>query len=111
MHATDEAGVVRLVADGAQIDRVPVGLEDDGRAADRKLPDAALAQAAADHDALRVLPFLESQETPDDRGELLRELFDGALDDAGRFGVAIGQHLVELLLAEVFSRLIAERIL
>ncbi len=73
-----------------QVDGMPVRLEDDGGAADRELADAALAQPAADHDALGVLPFLEPQEAPDHRRELLRELLDGALDDAGRFGVAFG---------------------
>ena len=88
-----------------------VGLEDDRGAADRQLADAARAKAAADHDALGVAPGLELEEAADDQRELLGEILDRALHDAGRFRVALGQQLVELLLADVSSLgLLAERI-
>ena len=44
-------------------------------------------------------------------GELLRELLDGAVDQAGRLGIAVDQELVELLLADLLGRRVAERIL
>ena len=44
-------------------------------------------------------------------GELLRELLDRAVDQARRLGVAVDQQLVELLLADLVGRRLAERIL
>ena len=63
-----------MVADRAQLHRVPVGLQEHARAADGELADAALAQAAADDDALRVLPPFSRRKRRIDGRELLREL-------------------------------------
>ena len=111
MHAADQSRVVRLVVDRMQLHVEAVGFQSDGGATDGKLADPALAQAAADHDALGVFPSFESQETTDDLGELLRELLDGALDDSGGFRVPLREHLVELLLADFLGGRRAEGIL
>ena len=53
-----------------------------------QLADAAGAKSAADDEALRVAPLLQPQEAANDLGELLGEVLDRALDDAGRLGLA-----------------------
>jgi hypothetical protein len=50
------------------------------------------------------------QEATDYGGELLREFFDCAMNHAGSFGVAFQQNLVELLLADLLARSLAQRI-
>src|SRR5262245_42542426 len=93
-----------------QLHIAPSGLEQNGCAADRKLTDAALTQPATDDDALRLFPVLEAQEATDDRRKLLRKLFDGAVDDPGRFRIALYENLVELLLAQLFAWRVTKRI-
>ena len=111
VDAADEAGVVGCVANRAQLDSVPSGFQGDAGAADRELADAALTQAAAHDDALDVLPFLQAQEAADHGGELLRELFDRAVNHACRLRIAFQQDLVELLLAHLVAGLLAQRVL
>ena len=108
MRGADQAGFVRIVADRHQVDRDLVGLEDHRRAADGELADPAGAEAAADHDPFGVAPGLELEKAPDDEGELLRKILDRALQDAGRLRIAFDQQRVELLLADVLARLVAE---
>ncbi len=79
-------------------------------AADHQFADAAGAEAAADHDPLGVLPALELEEAADDQRQLLREILDRALHDAGGLGVALGQQFVELFLGDLVARLVAERV-
>ena len=88
----------------------PRRFQGDGGATDGELADAALTQAAAHDDALDVLPFLQAQEAADHGGELLRELFDRAVNHARRFRVAFEQDFVELLLADLLARLFAQRV-
>src|SRR5712671_2925919 len=107
----DEAGLVGMVLDRHQVDVDAVGLEQHRGAADGELADAARAEAAADGDALGAAPGLEAQEAPGDAGELLGEFLDGALDQAGRLGIAGLQHLLEPLLADLVGRRVAERVL
>ena len=90
MGGADQARLVRVVTDRHELDGYLVGLEDDGRAADRKLADAAGAEAAADHDPFGVAPGLELEEAADDDRELLGEILNRALDDAGRLRIAFG---------------------
>ena len=71
-------------------------------------PTRLAAEAAADDDAFRVPPGLLSQEPPDDLGELLRELLDRALHDAGSLRRAFGKELIEFLLRDLLGRLVAE---
>lgn len=61
MNAADEAGVIRSVSDGTQLDGMTPGFQGNARATDRQLADAALTQAAAHDDALDVLPFLKTK--------------------------------------------------
>ena len=82
-----------------------------GGATDCELADAALTQATAHDDALDVLPFLQAQKAADHGGEFLRELFDRAVNHAGRFRIAFEQDFVELLLADLFAGLLAQRVL
>ena len=110
MRGADQAGLVGVVADRHEIDGHLVGLQDHGRAPDRKLADAAGAEAASDHDPLGVAPGLELEEAADDERKLLREVLDRALHDAGRLRIALGQQRVELLPADVLARLVAERV-
>jgi hypothetical protein len=71
------------------------------------LAQAAVAQAPAHHDALRVLPSLGAQEAAGDGSELLCELLDGAEYYARRLRIAPEQCLVETLLADLVARLVA----
>ena len=87
-----------MVLDRHEVDRDAVGFQENRGAADRHLADAAVAEAAADGDLLRVRPVFGAQEPPCDRGEFLGEILDRAVDDAGGFGIAVEQRLVELLL-------------
>src|SRR5581483_4936613 len=47
---------------------------------------------------------------PHDRGELLRELLDGRMDEAGGFRIAIGEQLVQPFLTDLITGLIAQGI-
>ena len=53
---------------------------------------------------------LSLEEAADDQRQLLREILDRALHDAGGFGIALGQQVVERLLGDLVARLVAERI-
>ena len=108
MRGADQAGFVRIVADRHQVDRHLVGFEDHRRPADGELADPAGAEAAADHDPFGVAPGLELEKSTDDQGKLLRKILDRALQDAGRLRIAFDQQRVELLLADVLARLVAE---
>src|SRR6476469_3230545 len=98
-----------MVLDRHEVDRDAVGFQENRGAADRHLADAAVAEAAADGDLLRVRPVLGAQEPPCDRGEFLGEILGRTVDDAGGFGIAVEQRLVELLLGKL--GLAAERVL
>jgi hypothetical protein len=78
-----------------------VGFEDHCSTADHKLAHPARSKSSAHHDALCLLPILQLEKTTNDQGEFLREFLDGALNDPGRFPVAAGQELVELLLRQL----------
>ena len=110
MHGADQAGFVRIVADRDEVDLDAVGFQDHRGAADHEFADAAGAEAAADHDALGVLPALQLEEAADDERQFLREILDRAMHDAGGFAVALGEEFVELLLGQVVARLVAERV-
>src|SRR6185436_7944532 len=111
MDAADEAGVIGCMTNRMQVDRVPATFQDHAGPTDGELADAALTQAASHHDALDVLPLLQAQEAANHRGKFLRKFLDGAVNHAGSFGIALQQHLVELLLADLLAGLLAERIL
>ncbi|MGH6930057.1 MAG: hypothetical protein ACREEV_17200 [Dongiaceae bacterium] len=53
---------------------------------------------------------MQAQQPPDDRSQLLRELFDRTMHDAGDLRIVRVQQLVELLLADLFGGGVAERI-
>ena len=110
MRRPDQAGFVGMVSDRDKVEVDAVGLENDRGAADHQLADPAVAKPAADHDALGIAPALELEEAADDEREFLREVLDCPLHDAGCLGVAFGQQRVELLLADLIARLVAERI-
>src|SRR3954463_3379494 len=110
MDTADESCVIRWITDRTQLHFATRRLERNCRTAYSKFTDAALTQSATDCDALDVLPFLESQEAPDDRSKLLCEFLDGAMNGAGCFDVTFGQQFVELLLGEFVARRIAKRI-
>src|SRR5262245_37387241 len=111
MRAADEAGLVGVVADQIEVDVGPLSLQNDGSSTHSKLADAALLQAAADHDALRVAPFLGLEVAPDDAGQLVGVVLDRALDDTGALRVPLHEEPVEPLLADVLARRLAERVL
>jgi hypothetical protein len=87
MQRADQAGVVRMEADWQHLDLEFLGLEDDLGARDGEFAEAAAAEAAPDHDALRLFPGLGLQKPSRDVSELLRKNLDGAMNDRRRFGV------------------------
>src|SRR5262245_10899799 len=103
--------MVGIAANEFQVDGNVIGLEQQTGAADRQLADPAGAKATADDQAFRVAPILEAQEAADHLGELLGEVFDRTLHQCGSGRVAFLQQGGELLLADVFAKLVAERIL
>src|SRR5260221_11161939 len=103
MEAADKAGIVRMMADRLQLEIVALAFQDDSGAADRDLADARSPQAAADHDALGLVPSLQPEETTDDRRELLGKLLDRRLNQPDRLQIAVGQQLVELFLAQILA--------
>src|SRR6185503_7378232 len=111
MDAANESRVIGGMTNRVQVDRVAAPLQGDAGATDGELADAALTQTAADDDALDILPFLQAQEAADHRGKLLRKFLDGAVNHAGGLGIAFQEEFVELLLADLFAGLFAQRIL
>ena len=71
MRRTDQAGLVRRIANRPQGHVLAFRSQDDRRALDRELSDPALAQAAADDDAFGPAPLLEFQEAANDARKLL----------------------------------------
>src|SRR5215207_4343369 len=100
-----------MVADRREGEINAIRLEQDARPADGKLAHAALAEAAADDDALGVAPALQAQEAAHHRGEFLSKILDRALHHARRFGITLDEELVELLLAHLPARRVPERVL
>src|SRR5262245_13223053 len=84
-------------------DVMTLGFHQDGRSADDDLTDAATAEATADHDSLGVAPALQREKAEDHRGELVRELFDGRVKDAGRERRAGTERPIELPLRELIT--------
>src|SRR5262247_3755876 len=110
MCGADQAGLVRVEADGLQVNVDVVGLENDAGARNRPLADAAGAKAAAHLDALGAGPRLELEEAADDQGQILGKILDRAVQHGGPIGIAFRQQDIELLFADVLGRLVAERI-
>jgi hypothetical protein len=106
LSATTPARIV----DRHEIDIDLVGLEDHCRAADGEFPDPAVPEPAAHDHPFGVAPGLELQETTDDERKLLGEILDGALHDTGCFRIALDQQRVQLLLADLLARFVAERV-
>ena len=71
--------------------------EKDAGATHGERADMAAAHAAADHDALRVVPAFEGEEALRHAGERVRELLDGGMDEARGNGIGPLQDVVELL--------------
>ena len=111
MRGADETCFIRIVTDRHQIGVDAIGLEDHRSAPDRQFADAAGAEAAADDDALRVLPRLCLDVAPQDDRELLREVFDRAVQNPAGLGIALRENGVEGLLADVLARFVAKRVL
>src|SRR6478736_954444 len=82
MGATDQPGLVGMMADRHKVDTMSVGLQDDAGTRDRKLADPALAESAADHDTLDGAPGLQPGEAANDEGQRLGVAFDGAEDES-----------------------------
>ena len=111
LDRADQAGLVGMVGDGAQLDSDAFAGQQHGRPSHRQLADMAGAEPAADHDALGALPLLQAQETAHHGGQLDGILLDHRMDQAGRQGIGAGQHLVELRLGDLLGRRIAKGIL
>src|SRR5581483_5615378 len=110
VHGADQAGLVGMVPDRADVDVDAVAFQDDARATDRELADPAEAKPASHGDALRVAPRLEPHEAADDTRELLSEILDRPVHDAGRLRLALREDRLEGLLSDLLARHVAEGI-
>ena len=110
MHGPDQSGLIRVMADGQEIDRYFIGFEDDGRATDAELADPAVTQTATRHDPFGIAPRLELEETANDEREFLREILDRSLHDAGGLRIALREQRIELFPADLLGRLVPKRI-
>jgi hypothetical protein len=111
LHCTDQAGLIGMLGDGAQLDIYALACQQHRSPAHRQLADMAGAAASADHDALGAFPGLQAQETARHGGELDGILLDNGMDQAGGQGIGAGEHLVELRLGDLLGRCFTERIL
>jgi hypothetical protein len=111
MQRSDQASIIRMITDRQDLDLEVLGLQEDFCAGDGKFAEPAVTEAAADDDPLRLLPGLRLEKTTRYVGELLRELFDRAVNDCRRLGVVAHQDAVQYLLADVLRRLLAKWVL
>ena len=111
VRTADQAGIVGMIADRDEVNLPAFGVENDRCARDREFADAALAEAAADHDGLGVLPGLGLQKAFGDVAEFLGKILDRAMHDSRSLEIVANQNLVEFLLADLARRLVAERII
>ena len=110
MRRPEQSRLVGIIADDLDGDLDLLRLQDHRGAADGELADPAAGKAPADHQPLHILPALELEEAARHQGQFLGEGFDCALDDARRFGIAIGEQRIEAFLREHAARLVAERV-
>ncbi len=110
MRGPNQTGFIGYVADGQEIERHLIGFQDHGRATDADLAHPGGAEAAAHDNPFGIAPGLELEKAADDEGQLLREVLDCALHDAGSLWVALGEQRIEFLPADVLAGLVAERI-
>src|SRR5882757_3307523 len=100
-----------MEADRHHVDLETLGLDDDVGARDRKLAEPAVAEAAADHDALGLGPGLGLEKAAGDIGEFLGEFLDRRVYHHRGFDIVADQDGVEHLLADLVRGLVAERVL
>src|SRR4051794_27761780 len=110
MRRADQSRFVGVVTDRNELDRHLFRLEDDRGAADHHLADATGAEAAADDDALGVLPAFGLEVAADDERQLLGEFLDRPLYDARGLAITFGQQVIERLLGNLIAWLFTERI-
>src|SRR5262249_9805701 len=84
MCGTDQAGLVRVVADDLDLGPDFLVLQQQRGPTDGELADATAGKAAAEDETLGVSPFFQFEETLQHAGKLLRKRFDRALHDPGR---------------------------
>src|SRR6516162_10266366 len=98
VHAADQPGLVRVKTDWTNIDLVSFCPENDFRAGYCKFAEPALPKTSANHNVLGIRPSLELQKPADNTCELLRKLFQRAVQDCGRLDIIADKDLIELLL-------------
>jgi len=108
MQRADQAGVIGMKADRHQVDLEILRFKDDVGAGDGEFADPALAEAAADHDALGVGPRLGLEESPRHIGQFLGELLDRAVHQRGGADVVAQQRLVEFALGDLAGGFLAQ---
>ena len=111
LHGADQAGFVGMILDRAQLHRDAGAGQQDRGAAHGQLADAAGDQAAAQHDALGILPARQPHETAHHGRQLGGEFLHHGMDEGGRLRIVARHHLVELRLGDLLHRRVAERIL
>ena len=101
MQGADQSRFIGVAVDRHHVDLHAVGLENEIGARDRELTNTIFAQTSTDHDALGAFPGLRLEEAAHNQRQLLRVLFDRALDHRDRLNVLAGFHdLVELAPAQ-----------
>ncbi len=82
MYGTDQARFVGIVLDRRKLDFDAVGRQHDAGPSHRQLSDPAADHAASDHDALRVLPRVQSEEAANHGRQFAGELLHDGVDEA-----------------------------
>ena len=111
LHAADQAGFVGMILDRGQLHRDAGAGQKERGAAHGQLADAAGDQAAAQHDALGILPARQPHETTHHRRQLGGEFLHHGMDEGGSLRIVARHHLVELRLGHLLRRRVAQRIL
>src|SRR6185295_4889550 len=105
----DQTGLVGLIMNGTYYINVgPSLLQQDASACDGQLSNPAGTQPAAHDNALGLAPCLLTQEPADDRGELPCEFLDRALHHCSSFSLSFRKQRIELFLADLIARLVAQ---
>src|SRR4051794_39893693 len=111
LHATHQAGLIRMIANGFEFDGMTFSFQKKASAADSKLSQPARPEPTADQNGLCLTPLLEPQEPANDGRKFLCKILGGAVNESCGFRLAVNQHLVQLFLLEVSGRYLAQRIL
>src|SRR5436190_5999275 len=108
MGSADEACFIRMVMQKLNRDVYVGFFKKNTCTGNRHLPHAASAEAASEHNAFGIPPGLLTQVSLNDVVQLLGERLDGRLDHGRGVSIALGEHVIQLLLADLLAGFVAQ---